>query len=57
MLTVYGLKNCDTCRKALKWLEAGNIPHKFHDVRADGIEVSDVRRFVESAGWEALLNK
>ncbi|MEP2827609.1 ArsC family reductase [Parvibaculum sp.] len=57
VLTVYGLKNCDTCRKALKWLEAENIPHKFHDVRADGVEASDVRRFVKSAGWEALLNK
>ena len=57
MLTVYGLKNCDTCRKALKWLEAESIPHKFHDVRSDGIEASDVKRFAKSAGWETLLNK
>ncbi|MBC7103886.1 MAG: ArsC family reductase [Parvibaculum sp.] len=57
MLTVYGLKNCDTCRKALKWLEAEGIRHKFHDVRADGIKPAEVKRFAKSAGWETLLNK
>ncbi|MDZ4382015.1 MAG: arsenate reductase [Parvibaculum sp.] len=57
VLTVYGLKNCDTCRKAVKWLEAEGIPHRFHDVRADGIATADVARFATSAGWETLLNK
>ncbi len=57
VLTVYGLKNCDTCRKALKWLEAEGIAHKFRDVRSDGVTPADVKRFVKSAGWEALLNK
>lgn len=57
VLTVYGLKNCDTCRKALKWLEAEEIPHRFHDVRADGLKEAEVKRFAKSAGWETLLNK
>lgn len=57
VLTVYGLKNCDTCRKALKWLEAEGIPHRFHDLRADGIKPAEVKRFAKSAGWETLLNK
>ena len=57
VLTVYGLKNCDTCRKALKWLEAEGIAHKFRDVRADGVTSADMKRFAKSAGWEALLNK
>lgn len=57
VLTVYGLKNCDTCRKALKWLEAEGITHRFHDVRADGIKPSDIRRFAQAVGWENLLNK
>ncbi len=57
VLTVYGLKNCDTCRKALKWLEAEGIAHRFHDVRADGIRSVDVKRFAAAVGWEALLNK
>lgn len=57
MLTVYGLKNCDTCRKALKWLDEQGIAHRFHDVRADGIALADIRRFAKAAGWETLLNK
>jgi len=57
VLTVYGLKNCDTCRKALMWLEAEGIPHRFHDLRAGGIKPADVKRFTKSAGWETVLNK
>lgn len=57
MLGVYGLKNCDTCRKALKWLEAESIAYNFHDVKADGISAADVKRFAAAVGWEALLNK
>lgn len=57
VLTVYGLKNCDTCRKAIKWLEAEGIPYRFHDLRADGIKSADVKRFAKSAGWETLLNR
>jgi arsenate reductase len=57
VLSVYGLKNCDTCRKALKWLEAEGVAYSFHDVKADGISAADVKRFAASLGWEALLNK
>jgi arsenate reductase len=57
VLGVYGLKNCDTCRKALKWLEAESIAYTFHDVKADGISAADVKRFAAAVGWEALLNK
>ncbi|MDO8837933.1 MAG: Spx/MgsR family RNA polymerase-binding regulatory protein [Parvibaculum sp.] len=57
MLTVYGLKNCDTCRKALKWLADQDIPHRFHDVRADGIALADIKRFAKAVGTETLLNK
>lgn len=57
MLTVYGLKNCDTCRKALRWLDDRGIAHRFHDVRADGIALADIRRFAKAAGWETLLNR
>ena len=57
MIIVYGLKNCDTCRKALKWLEARGASHKFHDFRADGIAKADIEKFAASVGWEKLLNK
>lgn len=57
MITVYGLKNCGTCRKALKWLAAEDISHDFKDVRADGVAADDLRRWAARVGWEALLNR
>lgn len=57
MLTLYGLKNCDTCRKAVKWLEAEGIAHRFHDLKVEGISAAEVKRFAAAVGWEALLNK
>jgi len=57
MLTVYGIKTCDTVRKALKWLEAEGIPHTFHDFRKDGLEESMVATWVAALDWESVLNK
>jgi len=57
MITIYGIKNCDTCRKALKWLLAEGIEHRFHDFRAYGLVAEDLRRWVSAAGWETLLNR
>ena len=57
MNTIYGIKNCDTCRKALKWLKTEGIKHRFHDFRADGLEVTDVTRWISAVGWEVLLNR
>lgn len=55
--TVYGLKNCDTCRKARKWLAAEGIGHEFVDVRADGVSEDAIRRWAAAAGWEQLVNR
>ena len=57
MITVYGLKNCDTCRKARRWLDENGIEHSFLDVRADGVSAEDVAKWAEAAGWEVLLNR
>jgi arsenate reductase len=57
VLTVYGLKNCDTCRKAIKWLTAESIPYTFHDVRKDGIDRAKVEGWLKGVGWEVLLNR
>jgi arsenate reductase (glutaredoxin) len=57
MITVYGLKNCDTCRNALKWLKADGIDHTFVDVRADGLSAQDISGWVKAVGWETLLNR
>lgn len=57
MITVYGLKNCDTCRKALVWLRSEKIAHQFVDFKTDAPAKADVTRFVKAIGWEKLLNK
>lgn len=56
MLTIYGIKNCDTVKKARKWLESEGVEHSFHDFRADGLDEALMARFVDALGWEALLN-
>ena len=57
MITIHGLKNCDTCRAALKWLQAEGLKHQFSDVRKDGVSEADMRAWVVALGWEALLNR
>lgn len=57
MMTVYGIKSCDTCRKALAYLTAREIDHKFHDVRDDGLSIQMLERWAKRVGWEKLLNK
>lgn len=57
MLTVYGIRSCDTCRKALQFLAARNIDHRFHDVRDDGLNIQMLERWSDQVGWEKLLNK
>ena len=54
---LHGISNCDTVRKTKKWLEANNIAYTFVDFRKDGIEKSDVARWVELSGLEKILNK
>ena len=57
MISIYGLKNCDTCRKALKWLEAEGIAHELKDIRADGFSDAQLDNWVATTGWETLLNR
>ncbi len=56
MLTLYGIPNCDACKKARKWLDANSAPHQFHDVRSDGLEMSMLMRWADHVGWQKLLN-
>jgi Spx/MgsR family transcriptional regulator len=57
MIVVNGLKSCDTCRKARAWLKGEGIEHRFHDLRADGVEADQLRRWLEAVGAERLVNK
>ncbi|TLU75449.1 ArsC family reductase [Mannheimia varigena] len=54
---VYGIKNCDTVKKALKWLEENNQQPKLHDYRADGLNADWLMEMEAKFGWENLVNK
>ena len=56
MVVMYGIKNCDTIKKARRWLEAHNIDYRFHDYRADGLDPAFLHSAINELGWEALLN-
>jgi len=53
---MYGIKNCDTVKKARRWLDAQQIAYRFHDYRADGLDAALLDTFIAELGWEALLN-
>ncbi|WP_153913297.1 ArsC family reductase [Shewanella sp. TC10] len=54
---IYGIKNCDTVRKARKWLEAENQNFTFHDFREQGINADIINQWFELTNWELLFNK
>ena len=56
-MILYGLKNCDACKKARKALEASGENVEFHDVRDDGVTKTQIAKWAKAAGWEKLLNK
>lgn len=56
-VTLYGLKNCDTCRRAIKELKAAGVEHIFVDVRADGLTAQQIESWAQQVGWESLLNR
>lgn len=57
MITVYGISNCDTIRRARKWLEGEGIEYRFHDYRKDGVDADLIRAWARELGWEVLLNR
>lgn len=57
MITLYGIKNCDTVKKARTWLDQHNISYRFHDFRTDGLDNELLTQLEQQAGWENLLNK
>lgn len=57
MITLYGIKNCDTVKKARDWLAKKNIDYRFHDFRADGLSKDQVKTWITEIGLETLVNK
>ena len=56
-ITIYGIKNCDTMKKARAWLDKHGVEYTFHDYKTAGIERDRLERWAKKAGWETLLNR
>ena len=56
-ITVYGISNCDTVRKARGWLEGLGLDYAFHDYKKAGVDAAKLREWVDAEGWEAILNR
>ncbi|WP_025035783.1 ArsC family reductase [Bradyrhizobium sp. DOA9] len=54
---IYGIKNCDTMKKARAWLDAHGVAYAFHDYKAAGVEKDRLERWSGKVGWETLLNR
>jgi arsenate reductase len=57
MITMFGIKNCDTIKKARKWLEAEGVEYQLHDYKKDGLNPEMLNSWIKDLGWEALVNK
>jgi len=56
-ITIYGIKNCDTMKKARAWLDKHHVEYAFHDYKTAGIERARLERWTKKVGWEILLNR
>lgn len=56
-ITIYGIKNCDTMKKARAWLDKHKVTYAFHDYKAEGIDRERLEKWEKEVGWEVLLNR
>jgi len=56
-VTIYGIKACDTMKKARDWLDGQGVAHAFHDYKVAGIDRGSLERWVDALGWETVLNR
>jgi Spx/MgsR family transcriptional regulator len=56
-VTIFGIKNCDTMKKARAWLDGHGVAHAFHDYKLAGIDRAHLERWADLVGWEVLLNR
>jgi arsenate reductase len=57
MVTIYGIKNCETMKKARSWLDTKKIAHRFHDYKAAGIDRPTLEAWAKRVGWQVLINR
>lgn len=56
-ITIYGIKNCDTMKKAFAWLQDNGVEHTFHDYKKNGADETVLRAIIAEHGWEQVLNR
>ncbi len=56
-ITIYGIKNCDTMKKAFAWLDGHRIAYEFHDYKKAGVTKAQLTKWCRAAGWEKVLNR
>ena len=56
-ITLFGIPNCDTMKKARRWLEANDVLYTFHDYKKSGVPEKELKQWVKKVGWEILLNR
>jgi arsenate reductase len=56
-MKLYGIKNCDTVKKARKWLDQNGVDYQFHDFKKDSLDDALLARWEKALGWEALVNR
>lgn len=57
MITMYGIRNCDSVKRARAWLDSRGVDYRFHDYKIAGVDRARLERWCDELGWEALLNK
>lgn len=57
MIHIYGIKNCDTVKKAIKWLDENGVAYEFHDYKTEGADYELVEKAINAHGWEKVINK
>lgn len=54
---IYGIKNCDTMKKAFKWLDDNNVAYEFHDYKKDGVDVAVLSQAIDTYHWKQVINQ
>ncbi|MBI3771223.1 MAG: ArsC family reductase [Gammaproteobacteria bacterium] len=57
MTTIYGIKNCDTMKKAMQWLDDHGVEYQFHDFKKSGVDEKLLKSWIKQVGWEPLVNQ
>lgn len=57
MIDIFGIKNCDTMKKAFRWLDEQPLEYRFHDYKKEALEEAQAKAWIDEFGWENVINK